>query len=179
MKNFEFEHEGQKLWYSRSLACSLIILKVGDGNKIPEILISKRGSGCEFGAGLWCVPGGFIDFDEDAIDCAIRETFEETGIDVSIFKNDIKLISLDSEPNKTRQSMCAYHLLVINKEQTKNWKFSIKNSEPNEVDEIKWISISEIDDYNWLSNQKKYITNLLIDGFLDIYKYKNIKNGNQ
>jgi 8-oxo-dGTP pyrophosphatase MutT (NUDIX family) len=162
MKNFEFEHEGQKLWYSRSLACSLIILKYDKtGKKDSEILITKRGSGCEFGAGLWCIPGGFIDFDEDAKDCVIRETFEETGIDISAYKNVIDIKLLDSTPNKTRQSMCLYHMLFIEADETKDWKFSTEHAEPNEVSKIKWIKIKDIDKYNWLSNQHKYLSDIL------------------
>lgn len=162
MKNFEFEHEGKKLWYSRSLACSLIILRIDQsGKKDSELLITKRGSGCEFGAGLWCIPGGFIDFDEDAKQCTVRETFEETGIDISEYIDKIEIKMLDSSPNKTRQSMCAYHMLIIDRHKTKDWKFSTENSEPNEVSNIKWIKIKDIDNYKWLSNQREYLKKLL------------------
>ena len=66
MTHFEFEHDGKKLWYSRSLACSVIILRYSDDCKNIEVLAAKRGAGVEYNRGKWNVPGGFIDFDEIA-----------------------------------------------------------------------------------------------------------------
>lgn len=37
-------------------------------------------------AGLWSLPAGFVEYDESPDAAAVRETFEETGIKVSIVK---------------------------------------------------------------------------------------------
>ncbi len=43
------------------------------------LLIRRRGS---HGHGTWSSPGGHLDFGETPVDCAVRETREETGITV-------------------------------------------------------------------------------------------------
>ena len=70
MQNFEFEHNGKKLWYSRSLAVSALVHFIKDGEFY--ILANKRGSGAEFNQHLWNLPGGFVDFNETAEQAACR-----------------------------------------------------------------------------------------------------------
>ncbi len=59
--------------------------KVGLGvivMKENRILLGKRlGS---HGAGTWCFPGGHLEYLEELSKCAIRETKEETGLDISL-----------------------------------------------------------------------------------------------
>lgn len=155
MKNFEFEHNGQKLWYSRSLACSTIILRYDSVNHTVEILASKRGQGCEFNKGLWNVPGGFIDFDEDARECALRETYEETG--VKIPQDQIMFQFLDTTPRGKRQTMVAVWAGVFTKKATEDWTFDTSHSEKDEVEEIKWIDLNDLDKYQWTNDQIRNI----------------------
>ena len=53
---------------------------------IPErdgdVLLTRRS--IDPGRGLWTFPGGFVDFGETVTDAAIRETFEETGLEVEL-----------------------------------------------------------------------------------------------
>ncbi len=53
---------------------------------IPEdggrVLLTRRS--IDPGRGLWTFPGGFVDFGESVTDAAIRETLEETGLDVEL-----------------------------------------------------------------------------------------------
>lgn len=59
--------------------------KVGVGvyvfNAKDEILIGKRKS--KHGQDMWSPPGGHLEMGESFIDCAIRETKEETGVEIS------------------------------------------------------------------------------------------------
>jgi 8-oxo-dGTP diphosphatase len=47
-----------------------------------QVLLGRRSG--SYGEGKWCLPQGFIEFDEDFLTAAIREVKEETGIDVEI-----------------------------------------------------------------------------------------------
>lgn len=48
-----------------------------------QVLLGQRAANA-FKGGLWCLPGGFIEFDEDFLTAARREVREETGLVVSI-----------------------------------------------------------------------------------------------
>ncbi|MCG6910705.1 MAG: NUDIX hydrolase [Deltaproteobacteria bacterium] len=48
-----------------------------------RILLGKRAAG-SFQAGKWCLPGGFIEFDEDYVASAVREVKEETNLEIEV-----------------------------------------------------------------------------------------------
>jgi ADP-ribose pyrophosphatase YjhB (NUDIX family) len=48
-----------------------------------RVLLCKRAPG-NFQSGKWCLPCGFIEFDEDFLTAAQREVKEETGLEVEI-----------------------------------------------------------------------------------------------
>jgi 8-oxo-dGTP diphosphatase len=45
------------------------------------VLLGKRGQG-RFNPGQWCLPGGFIEYEEDFLTAGIREMKEETGLEI-------------------------------------------------------------------------------------------------
>ncbi len=159
MKNFEFEYEGQKLWYSRSLACNLIIFCKFNDTSI-KVLVHKRGQGCEFNKGLWNVQGGFIDFDESAKECAIRETWEEVGIKID--KTKVRFFTLDTEPRGKRQTMVASYYAIFTEDEINDWVFSTEHSEKGEVEEIAWVNINDLDNLNWVYGQDRMINKLFL-----------------
>ena len=48
----------------------------------PLVLLGRRARGPY--AGLWCVPCGYVEWDEDVREAARRELREETGLDVRV-----------------------------------------------------------------------------------------------
>jgi 8-oxo-dGTP diphosphatase len=57
-----------------------VVVLVADGDRV---LLGKRAAG-SFRAGKWSLPGGFVEYEEDFLEAGIRETREETNIDVRI-----------------------------------------------------------------------------------------------
>lgn len=94
-----------------------------------HILLGKRASG-SFQAGKWCLPGGFIEFDEDFIFSAIREVKEETSLDIEV-ESILNVSSNFLLPN--------LHTLVV----TLVAKISKGVPKPgDDIEALKWFQIS-------------------------------------
>lgn len=143
MKNFSITTEnGNTYWISRSCAAECAVFKWFDG--CWHVLANKRGPGCPNNVGLWNIPSGYLDYNESLEDCAIRETFEETGIHIDV----PYLYTVDSRPeHDMRQNVVTVFWTVYNG----NDILTSSNSEPNEVEDIRWIPINELNNYEWIN----------------------------
>ena len=101
------------------------VLIVRDG----KILLGKRASG-SFQSGKWCLPGGFIEFDEDFIVAAIREVKEETNLDIEVEA----ILSVSSN----FLSPDLHTLVVVLKASV----IGGVQKPGDDIDELKWFSIS-------------------------------------
>ena len=82
----------------RNPAPTVSVLAV-DGDRV---LLGRRGGSP--GKGTWSLPSGYVDYEEDFLTTAIRETREETGLDVQIL-SIINVVSSFVSP--------AFHFLGI------------------------------------------------------------------
>jgi len=155
MQNFQFEHDGKTLWFSRSLACAMLCYAFDSRGRLC-VLVNQRGDENEFFPGMWNVPGGFIDFNETAKACAIRETYEETG--VSLFSGEVEFFDLNTEPGNGRQTMIARFCCLLSDNADKIHTTS-EHCEPGEVKTIRWIPCNrnELACYSWTKDQIVYI----------------------
>ena len=67
-----------------------VVVFVTDGNCV--LLVRRSG---DPGKGLWALPAGFVDADEDPRAAAVRETLEETGLVVEV----VRLLELLHRPD--------------------------------------------------------------------------------
>ncbi|MEL6605807.1 MAG: A/G-specific adenine glycosylase [Cyanobacteria bacterium J06614_10] len=100
----------------------------GDGN----ILIDRRKQEGLLG-GLWEFPGGKIEPGESQEDCVRREIQEELGIDIEVGS---KLITIDHTYTHFKVTLNVF-----------NCKHLSGEPKPIECDEVRWVTLDEIDEY--------------------------------
>jgi len=154
MKNYPVTNPetGKTDWVSRSVAVAVNVYTSIDGK--DYVLANKRGTGTKEKPlnhpHQWNVVSGFIDYDETLKEACIREVFEETGVDIS--KCDIDLYKIDDDPSRENQVILFRYYCWYNgpKDVLTN-----EHAEPNEVEEVKWVRINEINNYEWTSEHHK------------------------
>jgi 8-oxo-dGTP pyrophosphatase MutT (NUDIX family) len=152
MKNFEIEHQGKKYWVSRSCAVSAFV-KGFDKNGDEYVLAITRGKASPDNIGKKCVPCGYLDGDETLLDCVVREVFEETGLKIN--KDKFEYIEFSDDLSNNYQNISfRYKTVILSIE--KNIPY-ITNIEENEVDEVKWIKLDDIEKYDWAFNHLELI----------------------
>lgn len=152
MKNFEFKYEGNKYWYSRSV-CAATFLFAKDGLGKWYVLANKRGLDEK---GKWNCPAGYLDFNETVIECAIREVYEETGLKIS--EDVLHLVSINDNPKEAKQNVTFRYVgLLKDNVEILSKQLNNENSEKDEVEDIKFIPVDEINNYQWAFNHKELI----------------------
>jgi len=111
-----------------------------------KVLIGLR-SKSDNGGGLWEFPGGKIEIDESSEDAVIRELNEELDIFVD-------------EPKKIMQYLHRFKNLIydISFFEVVSFKGSIKKIVH---DELKWVDLSSINNYNFISGDLLIIEGLM------------------
>ena len=170
MKNFSVEVDGKTYWISRSIAVAVFLYAEHDGKLY--VLANKRGSGTPDFQGYWNCPCGYLDYDETLKECACREVMEETGVSVSL--RNLSLMSVHdcnyATPSEKERQNVTMRLVGVVPYQT-NLVVKDRGGEQNEVSEIKFVPISDIDGYKWAFNHK-----VLIKKFIKFAKRQIVSN---
>jgi mutator protein MutT len=103
-------------------------------NESGQILIDKRKPGGAMG-GLWEFAGGKIEHGETIADCIVREIREELGIEIAVGEH---LISIE-------HTYPAFQITLI----VHNCQHISGIPQPIECDEIRWVSVSDLDKYEF------------------------------
>ena len=142
-----YDGDGNQIWRARDVATETIVFNCING--VWHVLANKRGPGCPNNKGLWNIPSGYLDYNEECEDCAVRETYEETGIKLD--RDKLKLFELDShvDPGDIKQNVVAVYWTEYDGLTT----FTDAYSEKNEVSEIRWIPFTDLMKYNWVSER--------------------------
>lgn len=149
--NFPIKHNGKTYWISRSCALVGVIYAKNNSGQWC-VLAEKRGPGCPDEIGKWCVPCGYIERNkEDGPEGLVRECFEETGLRLD--KDKFKLIGVSYDRDE-KQNICHYYKMIITDATVEELSRELdsSNSEPDEVDALRFIPLKDIDEYDWAFN---------------------------
>jgi len=101
-------------------------------NEQGQILIDKRRPNGLLG-GLWEFPGGKVELGETVPDCIQREIKEELGIEITVGD---RLTTIDHTYTHFRVTLMVHHCHHLRGQ-----------PQPIECDEVRWVSLNEIDQY--------------------------------
>lgn len=156
-QNFPVKVDGKTYWISRSCAVAGFVY-VPDDKGNWYVLAEKRGKGCPDWNGYWCCPCGYLDYNEKGKDAIHREVYEETGlwVDSRYFKIVGVNFDIAHNQNITIRYKC---VLGITKD---SWEpgFSTEHMEHDEVEEIKFIPLTDIDKYQWAFGHQHLINEI-------------------
>jgi ADP-ribose pyrophosphatase YjhB (NUDIX family) len=130
-----------------------VTVKCGD-----KILLCKRSSNENF-PNMWSIPAGHLEKNETIQDCAKREFFEETNLNVNDY--DLKFIGLvpryTKNGNDVKGLMYVY-LLEVDDQINPDLDLA---KDGHEHTECGYFSINEIDEYSTGTQLYKLIQNIL------------------
>ena len=151
MKNFPIIKNGKEYWISRSVSVVRFVFANVDNELC--VLANKRGSGTPDYQGYWNCPCGYLDWDETLVQAVQREVKEECGIDINL----LRMVGIDSDPKSNKQNVSVHYYAFY----TGDLTLSIgEGGEENETEDMKWIPVDEVKNYQWAFNHghliKKY-----------------------
>lgn len=128
-------------------------------------MLEKRGKGCPDFIGYYCLPCGYVDWDETLEQAARRELYEETGLKLDK-QYLFNIISIQDNPkDNIRQNITIR--FAVNVPSNKlldalvsgeiNINTKDRGGEANEVENFKFISVNEIDNYDLAWNHNEVI----------------------
>ena len=103
-------------------------------NQQGQILIDRRRPTGVLG-GFWEFPGGKIETGETALECIKREIWEELGIVIEVGKH---LITIAHTYTHLHVILIVHHCQHID-----------GVPQPIECDEIRWVNLEELDEFNF------------------------------
>ena len=148
---FVRDESGKIQWISRSVAVVAVV------KWMDKFLVVKRGPAVS-NPNKWCVPCGYLDWNESASECVVREVYEESGLnlrnyDVTGSEQPYELVT---EPGVNWKQDIAIHFLVtVNSETEPITDYSKVDDE--ETLDIKWITVDELSNYKFAFNHDKRI----------------------
>ena len=167
--NKRIEHEGKEYWISRAPAVFGVIF-IKKENQV-KVLVCKRGPECPDHVGMWCLPCGYLDWDETGPEAVVREVHEETKLELPNFSNIIynhlfnsNPLFVNTKPSSNNQNVSLGYGLFV---EVTDWPDTSFTND--ETAEIKLLDINQTDSLDFAFNH-----NQRIKEFIDHLKNKNL-----
>ena len=145
-------YAGTTLWSGRYCAVAAFVFRRIEG--IWSVLANRRGPGTPDYQGCWNAVCGFLEADENAQQGCSREILEETGYIIKPEKF-LQVFTHTDPETSNNANVTIRHIAILFNDEIK--KDKAIGGEENEVEDIKWIPIDDIYDYEWAFNHKELI----------------------
>ena len=152
--NIEHKIGDRSIFESRSVAVVGVIFakikaeKIGDYDKL-YVLAEKRSATMMDSPGKWCVPCGYLDYNENGSEAMLREVYEETGLYLPDYEKQLlnKVDSLQpfyvrTDPEENRQNVALSYCFVY--DFTEIGLPEVESFKNSEIAQLKWIEIGEL-----------------------------------
>jgi 8-oxo-dGTP pyrophosphatase MutT (NUDIX family) len=162
--------EGEEVWDSRSVAVVGMILMRHEGE--IYVVIGKRGEASPNEIGKWCMPCGYLDKNETCEEAVVREVWEESGFNCYKAIEQYNVLHdqmhfpwrIHSIPDTDIQNVSMHYALYVDSAPTiyrdiaRLPDLTIENNAiVGEVDEVKWVKVSDLGLYDMAFNHKSTI----------------------
>ena len=107
----------------------------------------KRGN--EPAKGKWSIPGGVVELGESLEDAVIRETKEETCLDVEA----PRLIDVVYQVDLDEEGKVKYHFVIV------DYFVTVKDGTAkaaSDADELQWVALEEVENYNLTASFRRF-----------------------
>lgn len=122
-------------------------------NNEGKLLITKRAEDNDYMPLKWDIPGGTIEEGETVREALIREVMEETNLNISPVRPIYVYSNLSQLPTRQTIQIVYYS----------RYDSGIIKLNPEEHEEYKWISWTEVDNYDCMDFVKKMIEEIHLD----------------
>jgi 8-oxo-dGTP pyrophosphatase MutT (NUDIX family) len=156
--NPEHKVGNKTFWESRSVAVVGVIIAF-DGND-HYVLVEKRSKTMMDEPGKWCLPCGYLDWNETGWEALIREVFEETSLYLPdhtkvIEDNNQEPFFVNTDPKENRQNIAlSYCTVIFFKDGLPQEPLKYANSE---IEQILWVPIENLDKYEFAFQHNKRV----------------------
>lgn len=162
--------EGKQVWHSRSVAVVGMILMRHEGE--IYVALGKRGEASPNEVGKFCMPCGYLDWNETCEEAVVREIYEEIGFNVYKAIDHYNVLhdqmnypwKINSNPETELQNVSMHYALYLD---TSSTVFRDDVSLPeltfehnpvnNEVSEVRWVNVNDLYQYDIAFNHESTI----------------------
>jgi 8-oxo-dGTP diphosphatase len=112
-----------------------------------KLLLEKRGH--EPAKGKWSIPGGTVELGETLETAVIRETKEETCLDVE----EPRLVDVVDQMDLDEQGKVKYHFVIL------DYIVKVKAGVPkaeSDADELQWVPLEEVETFNLTGSFRRF-----------------------